>query len=34
MELPVDTVFDVFASELYTFLTISRGGVAGDGITA
>lgn len=30
----MDTIFDVFVSEPYTFLTISRGGVAGDGITA
>lgn len=34
MEIPVETVFDVFASVPYTFLTISRGGVVGDGITA
>lgn len=30
----METVFDVFASVPYTFLTISRGGVVGDGITA
>lgn len=28
------TIFDVFASTPYQFLTISRGGVEGDGITA
>ena len=30
----METVFDVFVNQPYTFLTISRGGVAGDGITA
>lgn len=30
----MDTVFDVFVNTPYTFLTISRGGVQGDGITA
>ena len=35
MEIPaVMDVFAAFASQPYTFLTISRGGVAGDGITA